>query len=173
MRRGEKGISRLPSGRLKGEVVENPAGRSRPANEDSGFTLLELLVVMAILATLTWIVAPRFLGEPEKARRLKAEITIANLETALKTYYLDNGFFPTTDQGLEALVREPDTEPIPGRWREDGYLEKGKVPQDPWGHDFIYLSPGLHGDFDLISYGADGMEGGEGRNADIQSWTLE
>ena len=148
-------------------------GRGAKKIGNGGFTLLELLVVMAILATLTWIVAPRFLGEPEKARRLKAEITIANLETALKTFYLDNGFYPTSDQGLEALVREPDIEPIPNRWREDGYLEKGKVPQDPWGHDFVYLSPGTHGEFDIISYGADGMEGGEGRDADVESWTLE
>ena len=153
--------------------MENPERRSKPVNGDGGFTLLELLVVMAILATLTWIVAPRFLGEPEKARRLKAEVTIANLETALKTFYLDNGFYPTSDQGLEALVREPDIEPIPNRWREGGYLEKGRVPQDPWGHDFVYLSPGLYGEFDIISYGADGIEGGEGRDADIESWNLQ
>ncbi len=158
--------------RLKGESVRD-SGRKEKKSGHSGFTLLELLVVMAILATLTWIVAPRFLGEPEKARRLKAEITIANLETALKTFYLDNGFYPTSDQGLDALVMEPDIEPIPTRWRENGYLEKGKVPQDPWGHDFVYLSPGTHGEFDIISYGADGMEGGEGRDTDIESWTLE
>ena len=138
-----------------------------------GFTLIELMVVMAILATLAFIVVPRFMGEPEKARRLKAEVTIANMETALKTYFLDNGFYPSTDQGLEALVMEPTTDPIPGRWREGGYLEKGKVPKDPWGNDFVYLSPGIHGDFDIISYGADRIEGGEGRDADVESWNLE
>ncbi len=138
-----------------------------------GFTLIELMVVMAILATLAFIVVPRFMGEPEKARRLKAEITIANLETALKTYFLDNGFYPTTDQGLEALVRETNIDPVPGRWREGGYLEKGKVPMDPWGNDFIFISPGVHGDVDIISYGADRVEGGEGREADVESWNLE
>ncbi len=140
---------------------------------EKGFTLIELMVVMIILATLITIVAPRFLGEPEKARRLKAEITIANLETALKTYYLDNGTYPSTDQGLEALVSEPNTEPIPSKYREGGYLEKGKVPMDPWGRDFIYLSPGLHSEFDIISYGSDGIEGGEGKDADIESWNIE
>ena len=142
-------------------------------NSEEGFTLLELMVVMVILATLAFIVAPRFLGEPEKAKRLKAEVTIANLETAVKTYYLDNGSYPTTDQGLEALVQKPTTDPVPDRYREGGYLEKGKVPKDPWGNDFIYLSPGLHGDFDIISYGADKIEGGEGKDADVESWNLE
>ena len=138
-----------------------------------GFTLIELMVVMAILATLAFIVVPRFMDEPEKAKRLKAEVTIANMETALKTYYLDNGFYPTTEQGLDALVREPTTEPVPGKWREGGYLEKGRVPLDPWGNDFVYISPGAHGDFDIISYGGDRIEGGEGRDADVQSWKLE
>jgi general secretion pathway protein G len=138
-----------------------------------GFTLLELMVVMAILATLAFIVAPKIMQEPEKARRLKAEITISNLESALKTYYLDNGIYPTTEQGLEALVQEPSTDPIPGRWREGGYLEKGKVPRDPWDNEFVYISPGFHGDFDIISYGGDRIEGGEGRGADVESWNLE
>jgi general secretion pathway protein G len=138
-----------------------------------GFTLIELMVVMVILATLAFIVAPKFLGEPEKAKRLKAEITMANMETALKTYYLDNGFYPNTDQGLEALVLEPTTDPIPGKWREGGYLEKGKVPADPWGNEYILLSPGMHGDFDIISFGADGIEGGDDRNADVESWNLQ
>jgi general secretion pathway protein G len=142
-------------------------------NRHAGFTLLELMVVMFILATLAFIVAPRFLGETEKARQVKAQVTIANLETALKTYYLDNGTYPTTDQGLEALVMEPNTDPIPGKWRKGGYLEKGNVPKDPWGNEFIYLSPGVHADFDIISYGADGIEGGEERDADIESWNLE
>jgi general secretion pathway protein G len=138
-----------------------------------GFTLIELMVVMAILATLAFIVVPRFMDEPEKAKRLKAEVTIANLETALKTYYLDNGVYPSTEQGLEALVREPTTDPKPGRWRDGGYLEKGKVPTDPWGSDYVYLSPGNYGDFDIISYGRDKIEGGEGKGADVESWNLE
>ena len=143
------------------------------SRREGGFTLIELMVVMVILATLAFIVAPRFLGEPEKARRLKAEVTIANLETALKTYYLDNGFYPTTDQGLDALVVKPTTDPVPPKYREGGYLEKGKVPMDPWGRDFVFLSPGIHGDFDIVSYGADGVDGGEGRDADVESWNLQ
>ncbi|UCF31759.1 MAG: type II secretion system major pseudopilin GspG [bacterium] len=142
-------------------------------SSERGFTLIELMVVMIILATLITIVAPRFLGEPEKARRLKGSVTISNLETALKTYYLDNGFYPTTEQGLEALVQAPNTDPIPQKYREGGYIEKGKVPKDPWGREFIFLSPGLHSEFDIISYGADGVEGGEGKDADIESWNLE
>jgi general secretion pathway protein G len=104
---------------------------------------------------------------------VKVQITISNMETALKTYYLDNGYYPTTDQGLEALVMEPNTDPMPGKWRKGGYLEKGKVPKDPWGNDYIYLSPGIHGDFDIISYGLDGVEGGEDWEADVESWNLE
>ncbi len=146
---------------------------ARRYSGERGFTLIELMVVMIILATLITIVAPRFLGEPEKARRLKATVTIANLETAVKTYYLDNGFYPSTDQGLEALVQKPSTDPVPAKYREGGYLEKGKVPLDPWGRDFIYLSPGLHGEFDIVSYGSDGVEGGEGKDADVESWNLE
>jgi general secretion pathway protein G len=80
---------------------------------------------------------------------------------------------PSTDQGLEALVSEPNTEPLPSKYREGGYLEKGKVPKDPWGHDFIYLSPGLHSEFDIVSYGSDGIEGGEGKDADVESWNIE
>jgi len=140
---------------------------------ETGFTLIELMVVMVILATLITIVAPRFLGETDKARRLKGEVSITFLETALKTYYLDNGTYPSTDQGLEALVTEPNTEPLPAKYREGGYLEKGKVPKDPWGEDYLYFSPGLHNDFDILSYGADKMEGGEGKDADIESWNIE
>jgi len=140
---------------------------------NSGFTLIELMVVMVILATLAVWVVPKFMDEPKRAKRVKAQVTISNLETALKTYYLDNGYYPTTDQGLEALVMEPNIDPVPGKWRKGGYLEKGKVPKDPWGNDYIYLSPGLHGDFDIISYALDGVEGGEDWEADVESWNLE
>lgn len=139
----------------------------------SGFTLIEVMVVMVILATIAVFVVPKFMDEPKRAQRVKVQVTISNLETALKTYYLDNGFYPTTDQGLEALVAEPNTDPVPGKWRKGGYLEKGKIPRDPWGNDYIFLSPGLHGDFDIISYGLDGVEGGEEWDADIESWNLE
>ena len=142
-------------------------------NKQSGFTLIELMVVMVILATLAVFVVPRFMDEPKRAQRVKAQVTIKNLETALKTYYLDNGFYPSTDQGLEALVIVPNTDPVPDKWRKGGYLESGRVPKDPWGGDYIYLSPGQHGDFDLISYGPDKIQGGEDWDADIESWNLE
>jgi general secretion pathway protein G len=142
-------------------------------NSQSGFTLIEVMVVMVILATIAVFVVPKFMDEPKRAQRVKVQITISNMETALKTYYLDNGYYPTTDQGLEALVMEPNTDPMPGKWRKGGYLEKGKVPKDPWGNDYIYLSPGIHGDFDIISYGLDGVEGGEDWEADVESWNLE
>jgi general secretion pathway protein G len=138
-----------------------------------GFTLIELMVVLVILGVLASLIVPRIMSRPEEARRVKARVDIQSLETALKLYDLDNGAYPTTDQGLQALVEPPTTGVLPKNWREGGYLEKGKVPEDPWGNEYVYLSPGTHGDFDLISYGADGESGGEGKNADVVSWELE
>ena len=145
----------------------------RSYGHDWGFTLIELLVVIVILGILAGLIVPRIMGRPEEARKIKARIQIESIETALKLFKLDNGFYPTTEQGLDGLVRIPDTEPIPVNWRKDGYLEKGRVPGDPWGRDFIYLSPGIHGEYDLKSFGADGVEGGEGKYADINSWEIE
>ena len=143
------------------------------SSAQKGFTLIELMVVMVVLATITVFIVPKFMDAPKQAKKVKAQVTISAFETALKTYYLDNGFYPTTDQGLEALVMEPNTDPLPGKWRKGGYLEKGKIPKDPWSNDYIYLSPGLHGDFDIIAYGQDHVEGGEEWDADIESWNLE
>lgn len=139
----------------------------------SGFTLIELMVVIVILGILAGLIIPRIMGRPDEARQLKAKMQIESLETALKLYKLDNGSYPSTDQGLEALVAAPDTPPLPQKWREGGYLEKGKVPVDPWGNTFVYLSPGVHGDYDISSYGADGVSGGDDKNADINSWEIE
>jgi general secretion pathway protein G len=139
-----------------------------------GFTLIELMVVVVILGILAGLIIPRIMGRPEEAKQLKAKMQIEQLEQSLKLYCLDNGEYPTTEQGLTALVEKPATEPIPKRWREGGYLEKGKVPKDPWGNPYIYVSPGSHSsDFDLESYGADGEEGGEGKYADVENWNLE
>ena len=137
-----------------------------------GFTLIEVLVVVVILGILATLVVPRIMERPEQARRMKAIIQIKNFETALKLFKLDNGFYPSTEQGLEALIQKPTTGKIPQNWREGGYLEGGRVPLDPWGNPYIYLCPGLHSDFDIISYGRDGMEGGEGYDADIKSWEI-
>ena len=125
-------------------------------NGNRGFTLIELMVVVIILGILALYIGPKIMGEPEKAKRVKAKMDIATLETALKMYKLDNGVYPSTEQGLVALVEQPESGVIPKNWRKGGYLEKGKVPKDPWRNEFIYLSPGLHGDFDILSYGLDG-----------------
>lgn len=140
---------------------------------DWGFTLIELMVVIVILGVLAGLIIPRIMGRPEEARQMKARIQMESIETALKLYKLDNGFYPSTEQGLEALVEAPTVGQLPRVWREGGYLEKGKVPKDPWGNDYIYLCPGLHYDFDLISCGADGQIGGEGYDKDINNWETE
>jgi general secretion pathway protein G len=142
-------------------------------NENQGFTLIELMVVIIILGILAMWVAPKIMSRPEEAKQVKARLDIQNLETALKLYKLDNGSYPSTDQGLQALVELPESGTIPKKWKKGGYLEKGRVPKDPWGNDFVYLSPGLNGDFDIISYGADGVPGGEDENKDINNWELE
>ena len=138
-----------------------------------GFTLIELMVVMVILGILASMIVPRIMDRPEEARRTKAAVDIQALEQALQMYKLDNGQYPTTEQGLQALVELPSTGRLAKRWRKGGYLDKGKVPKDPWGNDYVYISPGMHGDFDIISYGADGEPGGEGPDADINNWELE
>jgi len=135
-----------------------------------GFTLIELMVVIVILGILAGLIVPRIMGRPDEARMAKARIQIESLETALKLYRLDNGSYPTTEQGLQALVEPPAAGTPLKNWRQGGYLEKGKVPKDPWDNDFIYISPGVHGDYDLSSLGADGQQSGEGKNKDINSW---
>jgi general secretion pathway protein G len=131
----------------------------------AGFTLLEVMVVMFILGLLATLVAPKILGRAEDARRTKAIADMKGIEQALNLYRLDGGGYPTTEQGLEALVRKPDRPPVPRAWNPNGYLER--VPSDPWGHPYVYLGDGSR--FTLKSYGADGVEGGEGRFADIDS----
>ncbi|MCD6319122.1 MAG: type II secretion system major pseudopilin GspG [Candidatus Desulfofervidaceae bacterium] len=140
---------------------------------NKGFTLLELIVVMFILGLLAVIVAPRIIGRTDDARITKAKIQIKNFETALKLFKIDNGFYPSTEQGLEALIQKPTIGRIPTNYREGGYLEQKKIPLDPWGNPYVYTCPGIHGDFDIICYGADGQEGGEGKDADITNWNIE
>jgi general secretion pathway protein G len=140
---------------------------------NKGFTLIELMVVVLILGILAAIIAPRIIGRTDDARVTEAKVQIKNLETALKLYKLDSGTYPATEQGLEALIEKPATGVIPKKWREGGYLEVKKIPLDPWGSPYIYISPGLHGDYDLISFGADGIKGGEGFDKDIESWNID
>jgi general secretion pathway protein G len=138
-----------------------------------GFTLIELLVVILILGLLAGIVGPKLFGHADEAKQTKARVQIENLSSALKMYKLDNGIFPTSDQGLEALVAQPQSGDVPKKWKKGGYLAKKQIPKDPWGNDYVYLSPGVHDDFDITSYGADGVAGGEDFNRDINSWEIE
>lgn len=143
--------------------------------KNKGFTLLELLVVIVILGILATFVGTRIMGKPEEARQTQAKIQIQSLENALNMYRLDNGDYPSTEQGLKALVEKPAVGDIPKRWREGGYLDKPRVPKDPWGNEFVYLSPGMKNPngFDLMSYGSDGQPGGDGKDADIGNWENE
>ena len=141
--------------------------------QSRGFTLIELMVVIVILGILAVIIAPKMMGRVDEAKVTEAKVQIRNFETALKMYKMDNGQYPSTEQGLEALVEKPTVGVIPKNWREGGYLERKKVSLDPWGNAYLYLSPGLHEDYDIISYGADGVKGGEKFGADIESWNLE
>ncbi|PKM44940.1 MAG: type II secretion system protein GspG [Gammaproteobacteria bacterium HGW-Gammaproteobacteria-1] len=140
-------------------------GRSR------GFTLIEIMVVVVILGILAAIVVPKVMDRPDSARIVKAKQDIRALEAALQMYKLDNFNYPSTDQGLEALAKKPSGTPEPRNWKQGGYIDR--MPKDPWGNDYQYMQPGVHGDVDLFSLGADGRPGGDGINADIGNWTLE
>jgi len=139
-------------------------------NNKRGFTLIEIMVVIVILAMLAALVGPKLMGRTDDAKITDARVQIKNIETALKLYKLDTGNYPSTEQGLSALVAIPTVGVIPKNYKEGGYLESKKIPKDPWGNDYLYVSPGEHGDYDLFSYGFDGVKGGEGKNADITSW---
>ena len=140
---------------------------------DRGLTLIELMVVIVILGILAGLIIPRIMGRPEEARRMKARVQMESIETALKLYKLDNGTYPSTEQGLQALIEPPTIGQLPRKWRTGGYLDKGNVPKDPWGYEYVYLSPGVHSDFDLMSYGPDGEPGGEDKDKDINNWELD
>jgi len=137
---------------------------------NSGFTLIEIMVVVVILGILAVLVVPKIMSRPDDARQVAARHDISAILQAMKLYRLDNNFYPSTDQGLAALVQRPTTQPVPNNWKSGGYLER--LPRDPWGHDYQYLNPGLHGEIDVFSLGADGAPGGEGNAADIGSWHL-
>lgn len=135
-----------------------------------GFTLIELMVVLVILGVLAALIAPKLMDRPDEARKVAAKQDIATLVQALKLYRLDNMRYPTTEQTLQALVVKPSLSPVPQNWKAGGYLDR--LPKDPWGHPYLYLSPGRNGEIDVISLGADGQPGGEGNDADIGNWML-
>jgi len=135
-----------------------------------GFTLLEVMVVVVILGILAALVVPRIISRPDEARAIAAKQDIASLMQALKLYRLDNQRYPSTEQGLQALVVRPTSAPLAPNWKTGGYLER--LPKDPWGNPYQYLNPGLRGELDVFSLAADGAPGGEGNDADIGSWAL-
>ena len=132
----------------------------------AGFTLIELMVVLVIIGVLAALIVPNVLDRAEDARATAARTDVNNLMQALKLYKLDNQRFPTSEQGLQALVSRPAAEPVPPNWKP--YVDK--LPNDPWGRPYQYLNPGVKGEIDVMSFGADGQPGGEGKNADIGSW---
>ena len=139
-----------------------------------GFTLIELMVVILILGLLVGIVGFRFLGRAEDARITTASLQMKTFISALQLFRLDSGRYPTTEEGLNALVSQPGSGSASRNWQKGGYLEGGKVPPDPWGNLYVYISPGTGGrDYEIKSLGADGQEGGEGINADIEAWNTQ
>ena len=145
----------------------------KPVRGESGFTLIEIMVVVAILGLLVTIVGVNLIGNVDEARKTKAMAQIKNFEAGLDLFNLDNGTYPSTEQGLKSLIEQPSGGDI-CCWREGGYLKNvSRIPLDPWKHEYVYISPGSQGPFDIISYGADGQPGGEGKNADISNWDIE
>jgi len=137
---------------------------------NEGFTMLEIMIVITIIGIMSVVIVPRLMDMPQRARASKAQEMISSLELALDRYNLDNGNYPTSEQGLAALISEPSTEPLPTNYNPGGYLKKKDLPKDPWGREFIYAVPGTDGkEYDLISLGADGEEGGDKFNADIRN----
>ncbi len=134
--------------------------------QQKGFSLIEIMVVVVILGILASIVVPKIMSRPDEARKIKAKSDVLAIQNALDLYKLDNGSYPSTDQGLEGLVEKPSTAPIPSNWKQ--YLKS--VPKDPWNRDYLYLNPGQHGDIDVFTFGADGQPGGTGVNAEIGNW---
>ena len=139
-----------------------------PRSKARGFTLIEILIVITIISILGAFIVPKIMGRPDEARLIAAKQDIASISQALKLYRLDNQRYPSTEQGLQALVKKPEIAPVPANWKGNGYLER--LPNDPWGHPYQYLQPGLHGEIDVMSFGADGTPGGEGNDADVGSW---
>ena len=136
-----------------------------------GFTLMEILIVVVILSILAIMVVPQFMDQPDKARVARAQADIQALQTALSLYKLDNFRYPSTAQGLQALVSKPSGQPEAKNWKPGGYLQQ--LPNDPWGNPYQYLNPGAHGEIDIYSFGADGQPGGEGVDADIGNWVQQ
>lgn len=137
--------------------------------KQAGFSLIEIMVVVVILGILAALVVPKIVSRPDDARIVKAKQDVLSIQNALELYKLDNGFYPTTDQSLMALVEKPTSSPVPNNWKS--YLKS--LPKDPWGRDYLYLNPGQHGDIDVFTYGPTGQAGGEGKDAEIGNWNAD
>jgi general secretion pathway protein G len=135
---------------------------------EAGFTLIEIMVVIAIIGILATLIVPKIMGRPDEARMIAAKQDVGTIVQALKLYRLDIGRYPTTDQGLKALVERPTSEPIPQNWKMGGYLDS--LPKDPWGNVYQFANPGTNGEIDVYSFGSDGKPGGIGLDADIGNW---
>jgi general secretion pathway protein G len=135
---------------------------------DAGFTLIEIMVVIAIIGILATLIVPKIMGRPDEARATAAKHDVGTLVQAFKLYRLDIGRYPTTEQGIRALVEKPTSEPVPQNWKVGGYLDS--IPKDPWGNPYQYANPGTHGEIDVYSYGSDGKPDGTGNDADIGNW---
>jgi general secretion pathway protein G len=148
-----------------------PSTQHRPAGTSAGgFTLIEIMVVVVIMGILAALIVPKLIGRTDDARIIAAKQDIATVMQALKLYKLDNQHYPTTEQGLQALIVKPTFGPSADGWKSGGYLDK--LPKDPWGNPYQFLSPGIKGEIDVFSLGADGQPGGTGNDADIGSWDL-
>lgn len=145
--------------------------RSLPTRANRGFTLIEIMIVVVIIGILVGLLAPTIMDRPDQARVVAARNDIQAIMSALKLYRLDNATYPSAEQGLQALMKRPETGNIPRNWKPGGYLER--LPKDPWSADYQYLNPGVHGEIDVFSYGRDGKPGGEGYDADIGTWNLD
>ena len=151
-------------------LFPSPACRAPKSATARGFTLIEIMVVVVIMGILAALIVPKLMGRTDDARIIAAKQDIATVMQALKLYKLDNQRYPTTEQGLQALITKPTTGPAADGWKSGGYVDK--LPHDPWGNPYQYLSPGINGELDVFSLGADGQPGGVGNDADIGSWNL-
>ena len=164
---GPQGLSRvLVPVRIRTHSGNDAGTRAR--SKDAGFTLIEIMVVIAIIGILATMIVPKIMGRPDEARATAAKQDVGTIVQALKLYRLDIGRYPTTDQGLKALVEKPTSEPVPQNWKAGGYLES--LPKDPWGNAYQYSNPGTNSEIDVYSFGADGKLGGTGLDTDIGNW---
>lgn len=160
----------MSSNPSRSEAYPAPTGLHRRSRQ-GGFTLIEVLVVVVILGLMASIVVPRIMGSQDKAMITKARQDIRAIETAMDMYRLDNFAYPSTEQGIEALVERPTGQPEPRNYQQGGYLSQ--LPMDPWGRPYQYRNPGVHGEIDVYTLGADGAPGGEGMDADIGNWNID